>query len=333
MTRKLYLHIGAQRTATTSLQRFFRHNAKALQRRGLLYPYGVARHNRQIARLFRGDWRAAEFAADLTARADDKPHAIDRILLSDEGICRRADLAPLRGLQDHFDLRVIYCLRRQDLWLESWYLQNIKWQWDPKLAHLTLDAFLQRRGGFFWIDYAAYALRLERHFGAENVDLMIFEPGQMPEGPVAAFCDRIGVRDRSGLAPPPRANPSFPPVISEFMRCLPLDAAPPDYRAVLERACAEILAERPELAGAGPTLLLGAAERRSILSDYAAGNAALARRRFGRETLFFDPLPPEDAPVADLTLPDGGYEVMERLVAPFLRRLIALEAENGARGG
>jgi len=332
MKRQLYLHIGAQRTATTTLQRTFHRNAAALARQGMLYPYDVPRHHVLMRDLFSTRRSAAGIAAELMALADAEPQQIRAILLSDEAICRQADPSRLAALGKYFDVRVVFCLRRQDLWLESWYLQNIKWQWDPALSHLTFKEFLARRQEFPWIHYDAYIRRLEKVFGDGSLRLFLYENARMPDGPVAAFCDLVGLTGWDGFDPIARANSSFAPMLSEFMRCLPLGEAPEGYRATLERACLGIGSDRDD-AAAGAPLLLEPAERREILAEYDSGNRAVAQRLFGREALFSDPLPAVDAPIARLQLPDDGYGVMEELVVPFVRQLIALHRERVDKSG
>ncbi len=325
--RTLVLHIGTHRTATSSVQAFLHANGPALLQRGILYPFGVKRHVVQMNRLFDGKVPAAELAADLTRRADSRRQPVHTIILSDEDICMRRDLTPLAPLRDSFDVKVVFALRRQDLWLESWYLQNVKWQWNPTLAHATFPEFLARREEFHWADYAAYVDHLETVFGPENLRLYVFEKAQMPQGPVAAFAAAAGIGDVAGLAPAPHANPSHSPLVSEFMRRLPLDEAPPPVRGMLERACSALdaaLAKAPEEAS---PWLIDPATRAAILERHAPGNAALARRHFGREALFLEPPPPPDAPLARLALPADPEALMDRLVAPFVRELIAQARE------
>ncbi|MFC2970493.1 hypothetical protein ACFOES_20545, partial [Acidimangrovimonas pyrenivorans] len=162
--RKLILHIGAHRTATTATQKTLRKNFKALLRQGVFYPYGVDRHIRIANMLLSGAMPPAELAEDLGRRAEAWEKELGRevgtIILSDEDICMRRDLSILAPLRDHFDVEIIFALRRQDLWLESWYLQNVKGQWNKSLAHLTFDEFMDRSEEFHWIDYDRYARHL-----------------------------------------------------------------------------------------------------------------------------------------------------------------------------
>ncbi|MFC2970589.1 hypothetical protein ACFOES_21030, partial [Acidimangrovimonas pyrenivorans] len=160
--RKLVLHIGAHRTATTAIQKTLRSNFEVLLRQGVLYPFGVNKHFSLFQRLFAGKLDPVELAADIKRRAENKPAEIHTVILSDEAVCKRPDLSLLAPLREHFDVKVIYALRRQDLWLESWYLQNVKGQWDSDFSHLSFDEFMARWEAdvFHWIDYDRYARHL-----------------------------------------------------------------------------------------------------------------------------------------------------------------------------
>lgn len=328
--RTLYIHIGAHRTATTSVQKFLQTNFVKLQRLGYFHPYNAGRHVALMNRLFSGEAQVAEVAADITARADGKAHELHSVVLSDEDICMRRDLSVLARFREHFDVKIVFALRRQDLWLESWYLQNVKWQWNPSLAHLTFEEFLKRREEFFWIHYDAYLQHVEELFGRDNVLVYAFDKAQMPDGPVAAFCDAIGLADRATLAPAPHTNTSMSPAMSEFMRVLPLDEVPPTQRKFFERACAQVDKTRTKEHGRQSNLLMDAATRLRILNLYTPGNSAVALRYFERETLFLDPLPAPDAPLAEMRLPSEGYAVMQNYVADFVRAMALIRAEEAA---
>jgi hypothetical protein len=217
---------------------------------------------------------------------------------------------------------VVFALRRQDLWLESWFLQNIKWQWNKSLSHCTLDEFLARSEEFHWAYYDRLLGHLDQVFGQENVLPYVFEKAQMPGGPVAAFCSRIGLDDLSGLKPAPHVNSSYTPAIAEFVRCLPLDEAPDKYRARLENAVKAVDLDLAQAAGNHSSLLLDYDTRMQILATHAEGNANIARRYFGREELFLEPLPAPDAPLAQMVLPPDSATLMRDYVAPMIRGLI-----------
>lgn len=329
----LILHCGVHRTATSSIQGFLRQNADALRGQGVLYPLGVVRHVRLVNELYDGRRDPVETAQDLLRRLRRWPEAPDRILISDEDIAMRRHIDPFLAMRDIFDLRVILSLRRQDLWLESWYLQNVKWQWDPVLAHAPFEEFLARIDDFHWIDYDRHVAMLEAAVGPENLALTVFERGQMPEGPIAAFGAAAGL-DLAGLEDVPQRNASLSPLVSEFARRLPLDRAALPYRSQLEQA---LFATEARLQAQGlprSALLLDAAQRAALMARFEPGNTRLAQRRFGRDRLFLDPLPPADAPLAPRDLPDEAGALMRDFVAPLIESLIAqdLQARENKEG-
>ncbi|RVV97621.1 hypothetical protein EKE94_13910 [Mesobaculum littorinae] len=323
MTRTLYLHIGTHRTATTSIQRFLLRNFDALIAEGCLLPFRKPRHFEMINAIFAGQRTIADAAARMNERADSKaPVDITKLVVSDEDICMRKDLSLLGEFREHFDVKVIYSLRRQDLWLESWYFQNIKWQWNPALSHCTFDEFLARRDQFHWIHYDGYVRHLEEVFGAENVAINVFEKEQMPDGPVAAFCEAAGLQALLGNGTEPHVNSSMSAAMAEFARHLPMDEFPPAQRELLRRAMEGVDRNVFGHTGKQSERLMPPELRQAILSDYEAGNRALAQRRFGREALFEQPLPAADAPLAQLAIPQDSQGLIDQFVAPLLRQMV-----------
>ncbi|WP_261397315.1 hypothetical protein [Leisingera aquaemixtae] len=276
--------------------------------------------------LFSGKRAPAEVAQTLTERADKRTQRIHTVILSDEDICMRHDLGVLAAFREWFDVKLVFTLRRQDSWLESWFFQNIKWQWNKKLSHCTFDEFMALREDFHWIHYDRYLRHLEELFGQENIILNVHERDQMKGGPIETFCDSIGLTDRSGFSAPGHINESYSPAMSEFMRCLPLDEAAPGYRGMLTAACARI---DQALNGGGrkqSERLMPPAQRAAVMTEYADGNRAVAQRYFGREELFFDPLPAADIPLARMELPADSYTLMRDLVTPLMQAVIAHQA-------
>jgi hypothetical protein len=318
----LYLHIGTHRTATSSVQAFILSNWDALLARGFFHPLRVPRHFALFNAIFSGRRTVGDVARDLGQRAGKHGHDVHSIILSDEDVCMRTDLSVLAEFSEHFAVKVIFALRRQDLWLESWYLQNIKWQWNKSLSHLTLDDFMARADEFHWAHYDRLLTHLDALFGQENVLPYVFEKAQMPNGPVAAFCDRIGLHDLTGLTPAPHVNSSHSPSIAEFVRLLPLDEAPDKYRARLEGAIRAVDKQLTATVGGDSSLLLDHATRSAVLAAHAEGNRNVARRYFGRDDLFLEPVPDPDAALARMKLPPDSETLMRDYVAPMIRGLI-----------
>lgn len=317
----LLVHIGVHRTATSSVQAHLRENADALLDQGVFLVNGRGRHMALANALFDGERSPQELGEMLREQASAARRKVRSFLISDEDIALRQRLTPFAEMRRFFDVKIVVALRRQDLWLESWYFQNIKWQWNPDLAHLTFAEFMDRREDFHWIDYDRYLGQLEADFGAQNVWPFVFERGQMPDGPVAAFDQRIGL-DATRLTDPPHRNSSFSPLMAEFIRRLPLDKARPKVRARLEAAFIQTDREMQRSPEESSALLMPPDQRRAVMDRYEAGNRAVARRYFKRDALFFDPLPAEDAVLGQLALPPNSEALMERLLLPSLEHLI-----------
>jgi hypothetical protein len=318
----LYLHIGTHRTATSSIQAFMLANWEALLAQGVLHPMRIPRHFALFNAIFSGRRSVKDVADDLKSRAAKHAVNVDRIVLSDEDVCMQTDLSLLGQFREHFDVKVVFALRRQDLWLESWYLQNIKWQWNRSLSHLTLDEFLERSDEFHWAYYDRLLSHLDDIFGQENVLPYVFEKAQMPDGPVAAFCNRIGIEDISGMKPAPHVNSSYSPAIAEFVRCLPFDEAPDKYRARLEQAVKAVDQRLAVTGKAHSSLLMDHVTRAGVMALHEEGNANIARRYFGRDALFLEPMPGPDEPLSQMTLPSDSAALMRDFVAPMIQSLI-----------
>ncbi|MEP2529979.1 hypothetical protein [Shimia sp.] len=276
-------------------------------------------------RLLDGKLDVDAAARDLIRRANEKPDPIHTIVLSDESVSlrRTRDLARLARLRDHFDVKIMVLLRRQDLWLESWYFQNVKWQWNPALSHCTLDEFLAQRHSFHWLHYDKYIKRFEKLFGTENVEVAVFERDQMPGGPVQSFCRQIGLLNLEGLIEPKHTNASLSPAMSELIRQLPVDEGLGDEtRHILTKVIQTVDNTLPEALSGGGKLILPHDTRREIMNEYAHGNQTLAQQRFGRDELFHDPLPNETTPIAKLALPEDGVTLMQHFFVPILSDLI-----------
>ncbi|WP_162798874.1 hypothetical protein [Paracoccus indicus] len=318
--RTLYLHFGVHRTATTAIQATLFANRDKMRSGGFLYPLGVQRHIGLFNEIFAGRKNVDRVGRMLQARADAQKHDIHSLILSDEAVSKRPDLGVLAGFCDHFDVKVVIGLRRQDLWLESWWAQNVKGQWDRELCHRSWPEFMANRDIFHWIDYDRYIGHLEEVFGEGSVIPYVFERGQMPDGPIAAFCKAVGYSRFKGLKKAGGENISLTPETSEFVRHLPFIDAPMKVRLKLIEMAEGV--DRRIRQQDATTLMIPWQERNRIMDQYAEGNRKVARKFFGRDQLFFDPLPDPSLAVKTPALPEDPELVMQRLVAPFMQELI-----------
>jgi hypothetical protein len=318
---KLFIHMGTHRTATTSIQAFMFTNREAALGAGVLYPFGVSRHNIQIRSVATGASTTKELADQILAEISAVGQPVHTVVISDEDVSFIDDLSVFAKLKDSFDLHFILFMRRQDLWLESWYMQNVKWQFNKKYCHMTFDDFYASRGDFFWIDYAEVIRGLERFVAPENIHLSVFETAQQSDGPVAAFCKIIALADDSSYQPAPHRNSSMSPLMTEFVRHLPLIKAKPPFRSFLERACGRV--DQMMTKQKGSSLYIPHSERIRFMEKFEKGNKLIAKKYFEREQLFLEPLPSANAPMANKDLPTSVEELMTQFVGPMIGEMIA----------
>lgn len=147
MSKRLILHIGAEKTATTYIQNYFSVNREAYRNTGVLYPktsFGEHAQFSLIAALHEIDHGfGLEFAPqgkEYTIESEWKP-LIERlnkqtrfhtVILSVEHFSSRLKekglekLSEILTLLDGYEIEVIYYFRRQDDYFQSWYSTHIK---------------------------------------------------------------------------------------------------------------------------------------------------------------------------------------------------------------
>ena len=136
--QELYIHIGAPKTGTSSIQSFCHDNFKALKDQGILYPVedefcqGVAQH--KLAASLKKNlapWREkSEDSNKLYTKLRDyySKSECRKIIVSTECFFgfSKGELDDLKRLLDDFSVKVIIYLRRQDDWLLSAYNHSNK---------------------------------------------------------------------------------------------------------------------------------------------------------------------------------------------------------------
>lgn len=211
----VYLHIGAPKTATSTLQLILAKNASRLQKSGVLYPssfrHGDAHHtlvcdlmqetmqepmpDHWYGSVPRGEaWSL--LAQELAAQGGD----VQSVIISSELFFGQAkELTPafehiVQRLQGH-DIRIVVYLRRQDQLYSSFYNQDVKgarrWSQSAYQFYQTHRIFEHGYSSMlqWWADV----------FGAENIIVRPFESSQWPDGNIVKdFCQATGIKALSG---------------------------------------------------------------------------------------------------------------------------------------
>ena len=178
--KKIFLHIGLHKTGSSSLQAFLYKNADKLRDYGYLYPKmgipfkGEAHHN--LAWLLKNETHRADFNFGTWSEFHKEIETtnLDNIIISSE------DFEPGKRIIDSlklelkfYEVKIIAYIRRQDLRLESQYIQHIKQGLDCE--NIFSFCKKQRRNS----DYYKLLKLWEQAFGLNNLIVRPLEKAQI----------------------------------------------------------------------------------------------------------------------------------------------------------
>lgn len=309
----VYLHIGLHKTGTTALQYFLWQNNEVLNQHGICFPdFGLRYPNANFRRNGhfliapgQGDpkeklWPGRDFDSTLD-KVSELSETYGRIILSDEAIWQRSGFQGDRfwpTVKESFDKRglqvkIIVYLRRQDLWVQSFWKQKVKVG-----SSRSFENFTKRISNtdYYPLDFAAYLDRLSGIFGKESLIVRVYEKGQYagPEHNLHSdFLDIFGLTLKDGFTIAKEVcNTSLDGSSIELRRILNGIPVPNEKDHILSDCFTEILkADRFTHPQSSYTLFADGAQR-AFLESYAASNARVAREYLGREdgVLFYDEL-------------------------------------------
>ena len=215
---KLVLHIGTEKTGTTSIQRYLNRNSGALQEKGFFYSKSLGRPNNiDIAvygmdldpedpfflqrAIFDVDDHAAfrtklqrDLAAEVAAARDAGCHAF---VISNEHchsrLTRADQVAPVHALLSRvFDHVEILCYIRPQVELAISLASTV-----ARMERVTADYFEHIDAADPYYDYHALLARWTGFFGR---DAMTVVPFKSVENPAADFARRLGVSNWQEIA-------------------------------------------------------------------------------------------------------------------------------------
>ncbi|MBY6127060.1 hypothetical protein [Roseovarius atlanticus] len=324
------IHIGTEKTGTTSIQRTLDEGADLLLCDGTLWP-PVFRDGQ--------DPRIACYAMDDAAldlrkrrRGLTTPEAVTKfrtqfenrlerelaaapgartLLIVNEHLSRmraRSEPARLKALLDGFAsrIRIVLYLRRQDLMMRSMYSQVIKVGGTRENVFPLFEQ--EEEGDFTTFNYRRIVDLWAGTFGREALEIRVFERPQLVEGDVIAdFFHTVGLARPDGLQAA-KSNENLSPEallsLRELNRHLPREA-----RGNLGPLSARIFT--------GPGMPVERAKAEEFLSHFQQDNDDVARRYLGRDRLF-EPIGEGEYPE---TVEPASLEVSAQTVAWHFARL------------
>jgi hypothetical protein len=316
---RLYLHIGGEKTGSTTLQLFAGANRAALRQAGVLYPesrgvrvhaglptYGAATARNHLAsRLFDLDGKEGiegfrkSFAADLREQVFGS--GCQTVWLSNErlsstvrtaaGIGRLAELMhALAG-----EVKVVIYLRDQpDLFLSA-YSNAIK-------AGMAADLLPPRSPHRYYYNYETMIDNWAAGFGKEAIIARVFDRKQLKNGDIVSdFLELIGLGDGAQFKRIGDRGARLDGPGMQFLRLFNQTVGRVDGEK-LNPDRGRIVKALVEQSG-GEKFTLPRAVMEQLRDLFAESNANVARRYMGRaDGVLFTPVAYDDTPMAELTV-------------------------------
>jgi hypothetical protein len=234
----LYLHIGSEKTGTTSVQRFLRANRELLAKHAVLFPRAPGEENQMglavAAQTDFGPLRrkifnvktgpdVEEFRAALKRNLEDELGACDyrTAIMSGEHcsshLTTEEEVQWLREfLKNIFDeVRIVVYLRRQDEFLLSTYSTDIKGGAVHRLRVPEGD-IIERR-----YDHWNLVSRWANVFGPANIICRKYEKASLKDGDIVEdFRHVVGLDPAWPYTYPKRLNESLDATSLEFLRLM-----------------------------------------------------------------------------------------------------------------
>ena len=301
----VYLHIGAPKTATSTLQNVLASNAQRLLKNGVLYPGSMrssdAHHvlacdliekcqGSQMSDVWYGVQPRGRGWQSLQREIEQHGSALEAVVLSSELFFGQSkSLAAIldeiaHALRDH-QVKVVVYLRRQDQMYSSFYNQDVKGmrQWFE-----SAYAFYETHQ-IFQCNYQEILGIWSQVFGKENIILRPFEPGQWPGGDIVRdFCAAIGTKPLSSRYMD--RNESLGSTQLYLKQCLNKIGFDKQLNDSVLKVLARLCPEEPEK----PCLYVHRGLYRKYRQQWILVNKALSDDYLQGKPLFNEPIPEPD---------------------------------------
>ena len=260
----LILHIGLNKTGTSTIQHSLLLNQHQLRQAGFHLPDRLGRpdggHHNVVEILRNG---GAEAFVDHVRKQNTAPFTV----VSAENFVEVFRYAPAnaerlsKALRPHFDPKVVLFLRRQDYLKESVFAQ---------VAKHHFQGSIQQYKGFLY-DFVPFVDNLERAFGRENIELVIYRDDKYFDS-WAAFCDVLGVSPIDYPASNGNTNSSLP-----RRKTLALSMMPKSSRRAADITI-DVIRQLDCIHDDGVRWLMSPEERQQFLEPYLDGNLRICEQ-------------------------------------------------------
>ena len=327
----LYLHIGMPKTGTTYIQNFLRANNEVLKKEGYIYPdfgvsfgtIGLNRNAHFLVSVIRDEDRTRHIEEEQKIESEcfDKLFSLfdeyPNVILSDESIWssgeRKRDKnfwTDLKSkLTEHgVELRAIVYLRRQDLFIQSFWAQHVKENSisDTLQEYITTPRFSRIR-----LDYYARLNEISEVIGKENMLVRVYEKDQYI-GPqktiVSDFLTTIGFNyiPENFVELDRLPNRSLSGIYLETKRELNKIEGFNKRKSYIQSLLRNVINTNDDVHSISSNEFMTSAQAASFLKRYEQSNEKVAREYLSREdgVLFYDKQKTTIDTLPEYTVPD-----------------------------
>ena len=186
------LHLGSEKTGTSSIQKYFSQHRADVLREGVWYPKAFTNSNGHVhirlsdaavqGTLDKNAPVAAEFREEIEARSRDAKACLFSSEFFHSELRENAQVARLhKFLRGFFDeIRLIYYARRQDQMLASMHSTAVQGGWTTNRAALSVYA----TKGHYYFDHNAVCDLWAGEFGREALTCRVFERDKLSGGDI-----------------------------------------------------------------------------------------------------------------------------------------------------
>ncbi len=331
---KVILHIGTEKTGTSSIQLFLNKNRRVLRSNGYHYLQTAGTHNHwalpaycceshRLDDFFRmqsveTDQERDSFKRDFITRFDHElrslPENIHTVIISSEHFHSR--LRSEREMQNlktllvqYFDDFSIFCyIREQADTCESWYSTSMK-----SGATYSFHEFIRRcKPEAYYFNYYEVLENWARFFGRECIQVAVFDRRQfVDENLVRDFASRIDPEMVVKLNTTNRSeNESLTPMGQALSRALNMQFSAGEIDSVNAktlRACRDVI--ESNMSGKGQRMLF---ERRELIyKSFSESNEKVRRQYLPTLDVLF--APPKDTDATEVLVERDFLPVVNRL--------------------
>lgn len=317
---KLYLHIGMPKTGTTYIQNFLRANNNVLKEKGYVYPdfgvrfdaVGANRNAHFLVSVIRDEnkKRLVGTEHEIEDECFEKLYGLfeeyPNVIISEESIWnsaeRKRDKNFWKNLKERLEshgisLKIIVYLRRQDLYIQSFWAQQIKESRfsDTLQEYIKSSAFKRAK-----LDYKQRLDEISKFVGKENVLVRVYEKEQYapPQKTIVSdFLKTVGLQYTDEYTELERLpNRSLSGVYLETMRELNKVGIFDVHNKYVQTLMKTVAENNDDIKSISSNEFMTSEEAVEFLAKYKDTNDAVAREYLSRgdEGLFFEELKVSD---------------------------------------